>query len=183
MAIETEKKYRLSADERRHVEAKFAEWQIEPKAVEFEENIIYSGGNLREKDAVLRLRRVGEKTVLTYKESLPEKAANGAKERLEHETRVEKFEEAEKIFELLGFKPSLVYEKRRATFHFREVEIVLDELPFGEFMEIEGTAPAIAEAEMLLEIEHLIDESKSYPLLTAENGTRRGDLIEARFAK
>jgi adenylate cyclase class 2 len=40
--------------------------------------------------------------------------------------------------EVLGYTPAWRYEKRRETFRLDETEIVIDELPFGWFMEIEG---------------------------------------------
>ena len=83
----------------------------------------------------------------------------------------------------MGFQKNLVYEKRRKTWHFRDVELVLDELPFGLFMEIEGSITAIKEAEMLLDIEDFPAEHESYPRLTARFGKRNGDLIEARFSE
>jgi adenylate cyclase class 2 len=77
--------------------------------------------------------------------------------------------------------PALVYEKRRSTWRFREVEVVIDELPFGHYMEIEGPRTGIKEAEMLLGIEDLEAEQETYPSLTARLGRKTGDVIEARF--
>jgi adenylate cyclase class 2 len=87
----------------------------------------------------------------------------------------------EKIIENLGFEKNLVYEKRRQTWHFRAVEIVLDELPFGQYMEIEGSITAIAEAEILLDVENLAVENETYPHLTQRFGVQKEKLIEARF--
>ncbi len=44
----------------------------------------------------------------------------------------------EKIIEKLGYPLAIVYEKHRKAWHFGNVEVVLDELPFGYYMEIEG---------------------------------------------
>ena len=57
----------------------------------------------------------------------------------------------------------------------------MDKLPFGDFMEIEGAITAIAEAEMLLDIEHFETEHETYPGLTMRLGKRNGNLVEARF--
>jgi adenylate cyclase class 2 len=94
---------------------------------------------------------------------------------------IEKSGELESIIENLGFQKALIYEKRRQTWQFRAVEIVLDELPFGQYMEIEGSITAIAEAEMLLEIENLTIENETYPHLTQKFGVRKENLIESRF--
>jgi hypothetical protein len=48
-------------------------------------------------------------------------------------------------------------------------------------MEIEGGQEEILEAEKLLEIENLPAVMETYPLLTAQHGEKRGEMIEARF--
>jgi adenylate cyclase class 2 len=180
MAIETEKKYRLTDEQKQFVSEALEELQAEYKGEDYEENTIFGGGILDSKPAVLRVRKIQNKTVLTYKESL--KSEFSVKQRIENETEVSDAGELEKIIENLGFEPRLVYEKSRKTWKFREVEIVLDELPFGWFMEIEGSITAITETEMFLGIENYETEQESYPSLTARLGKRNGNLTEARFS-
>ena len=48
-------------------------------------------------------------------------------------------EAMESILDALGFMPAMIYEKRRETWRLGATEVVIDELPFGLFMEIEGT--------------------------------------------
>lgn len=179
MAIEIEKKYILSNDQRKRVLASLEEFGAKYIGDDFEENTLYSGGVLNEKHAVLRVRKTGDKTILTFKERLAN--TSGIKQQIEYETAVEKAQELEKIIESLGFEKTLVYEKRRQTWNFRAVEIVLDELPFGQYMEIEGSVMAITEAEMLLDIEHLEAENETYPRLTQRFGVQNEKLVEARF--
>ena len=179
MAIEIEKKYRLTEAQKQFVLNSLEEIGAEYEGEDFEENTIYGGGILDEKIAVLRLRRTQDKTILTFKQSIQNEYA--VKQRTEHETEVANAEELEKIIENLGFEPRLVYEKRRKTWRFRAVEIVLDELPFGDFMEIEGSITAIAEAEMFLDIEDYETEHETYPSLTAKFGKANGNVVEARF--
>ncbi len=45
--------------------------------------------------------------------------------------------------EVLGYRPYWRYEKRRETFALGQVEAVLDEMPFGWFVELEGLAGEI----------------------------------------
>lgn len=180
MSIEIEKKYRLSREQRKFVLKALEEIGAEYAGEDFEENILYRGGALDEKNAVLRVRKIGAKAILTYKRRIHDEF--DIKRQIEHETSVENPEELEKIVESLGFQKKLIYEKRRRTWRFREVEIVLDELSFGLFMEIEGSITAIKEAEMILGIEDFAVEHKTYPHLTAENGIANENLIEARFA-
>ncbi|MBA2735501.1 MAG: class IV adenylate cyclase [Pyrinomonadaceae bacterium] len=179
MAIEIEKKYRLPEEQKQFVLSALADLGAEYAGADFEENMIYGGGVLDENAAVLRVRKTHDKTILTFKKTM-NKDFN-VKQRTEHETEVANVGELEKIIENLGFEPRLVYEKRRKTWKFRQVEIVLDELPFGDFMEIEGSITAIAEAEMFLDIEDYATEHETYPSLTAKFGVRNGNLIEARF--
>ena len=47
--------------------------------------------------------------------------------------------------ERIGFEPKQVYEKFRETFKFSLVEVVLDEMPFGNFVELEGEEDPIRE--------------------------------------
>jgi len=179
MSIEIEKKYRLTEAQREEVLERLSEIEASFEGEDFEENILYRGGILDQKRAVLRVRKIGNKAILTFKQRIQNQFE--IKHQIEHETLVDDPEEIENIIENLGFQKRLIYEKRRKTWRFRNVEIVVDELPFGLFMEIEGSITAIAEAEMFLDIEDLTVEHRTYPNLTAELGSPNGDLIEARF--
>jgi adenylate cyclase class 2 len=89
----------------------------------------------------------------------------------------------EEIIRMLGYRLSIVYEKRRRTWHLGKVEIVLDELPFGLYMEIEGTPSSIAVVEKRLAIKKLIPELRGYPRLTIKYGRMKKSVMEARFPK
>lgn len=179
MAIEIEKKYRMTDENREMILSNLKEVGAEFVGEDFEENIIHRGGILDAERAVLRIRKIGSETILTYKK--PIENQTGIKHQLEYETKVENAGELEKIVECLGFIRVLIYEKRRQIWKFRDVEIVLDELPFGDFVEIEGSMTAIAETEMLLDLEDFTVEHETYPRLTQKFGVANGNLIEARF--
>lgn len=179
MAIETEIKYRLNKAQFEQVREDLKEFEAEFLGEVFEENIIYSGESLESINAVLRIRKIGETTILTFKKRLPSEA--GIKHQIEHETKVEDADELEKIIDNLGFEKRLIYEKCREIWKLREVEILLDKLPFGLYLEIEGTLMAIKEAEMILEADGFEIEHKTYPNLTSELGIQHGNFIEARF--
>ena len=57
MAIETEKKYRLTAEQRATVAANLKELGAECAGADFETNLIYGGGVLDAKKSVLRIRK------------------------------------------------------------------------------------------------------------------------------
>ena len=179
MSIEIEKKYRLTEDERQRVLQRLGEIGAAHVGDEFEENTLYAGGQLHLKQSVLRLRRVGKRATLTYKERFP--SISGIKHQREDETRVEDAEAMAAILDALGFKPALVYEKRRATWRMADTEVVVDELPFGLFLEIEGEEQAIIETEKLLGLGDAEVEMETYPQLTSKHGKRIGEMIESRF--
>ncbi len=179
MAIEIEKKYRLSSEQSKQIAANLQEFGADFQGEDFETNTLYRGGILDEKQAVLRIRKTGDKTILTYKQRIQN--ASVIKHQIEHETIVESAKEIEKIIENLGFVKVVVYEKRRKTWGFRNVEVVLDELPFGLFMEIEGSIQEITEAEMLLDAVDFEVEPETYPRLTMKQGIQNGQIIEAKF--
>lgn len=179
--IEIEKKYRLKSDERERLAARLLEVGAERAGIEFEENTIYTGGNLAAKRSVLRLRRVDGKAILTYKERFPTSSA--IKRQREEETRVGDAEALAAILDALGFSPALVYEKRRETWRVANTLVMVDELPFGLFAEIEGEEDAIKETEQKLELSGVEAEMATYPQLTMQHGERNGTTIEARFKK
>ena len=62
--------------------------------------------------------------------------------RPEIEITVDNFEAAHNFLEALGYIPVATYEKYRSTYELGELHIMLDELPYGDFVEIEGTEVA-----------------------------------------
>jgi adenylate cyclase, class 2 len=92
---------------------------------------------LGKKGQLLRLRRVGADTVLTYKG--PSK--NGRyKKRHELELHLSESGVMEEILEQLGYKTVFHYEKFRTEYHKpRDAgKVLLDETPVGNFLELEG---------------------------------------------
>jgi len=109
----------------------------------FEDNIVLDRrGELRTKGALLRVRKFGKYALATFKGPMSIEAT-GIKTREEVQTGVESFELAIQLFDSLGFKPVFRYQKYREVWRFREVEIVLDRTPIGEYFEIEGPMETI----------------------------------------
>ncbi|HEY8133276.1 MAG TPA: class IV adenylate cyclase [Thermoanaerobaculia bacterium] len=103
----------------------------------FEDNIVLDRrGELRTKGALLRVRKFGKYSLITYKG--PMSMAGGIKSREEVQTGVESFELAIQLLDALGFKPVFRYQKFREVWRVKEAEVVLDRTPIGEFFEIEG---------------------------------------------
>jgi adenylate cyclase, class 2 len=177
--IEVEKKYRLTKRQRDTVLKRLPEIGAQLEGEDFEENTLYNGEVLQDRACVLRLRRVKGRATLTFKKRLPGVAA--IKQQREEETAVDDPDAMAAILESLGFTASLVYEKRRQTWRLGQTEIVIDVLPFGLFMEIEGRANEIKSVERRLGMKGLRAEHATYPQLTAKHGKRYDGLIEARF--
>lgn len=179
MSLEIEKKYRLTEEQKKFVLTALVEFSAEFLGEDTEENTIFGGGILDEKGAILRIRQTQDKTILTFKQRIQNES--DVKHQIEYESEFADLDSLKKIVENLGFEPRLIYEKRRKTWRFRSVEIVVDELPFGLYMEIEGPITAIKEAEMLLDIEDLETEHETYPRLAAKFGKIKNGITESRF--
>lgn len=115
----------------------------------YEHNIRYEGpnGDLTARHIVLRLRR-DQHIRLTYKAPAAQ-LADGMVTRLELETTVGDFDVMDTVLLHLGFQHSTVYEKYRTTYRLPDVpnvEVVVDEMPYGNFLEIEGTPESIESA-------------------------------------
>lgn len=91
---------------------------------------------LRNSLRVLRLRQDREAR-LTFKGPSTE-AGGGILKRQEIEFSVPDFETARNFLEALGFQAVVFYEKFRTTYEIGQTHIMLDELPYGSFLEIEG---------------------------------------------
>lgn len=92
-------------------------------------------GSLSEALSLLRLRRdIGIR--LTFKG--PSTTLGGVLARKEIEFEVSDFELARKFVESLGFTRKFVYEKYRTTYNLDGCKITLDEMPYGNFVEVEG---------------------------------------------
>lgn len=109
----------------------------------FERNVLYDTPDrrLRSQQSILRVRRYGEKWVVTHK-CLPRDNDPAArhKHREETETAVDEGEAIGHIFEQLGYGPAFVYEKWRTEYADGTGHCVLDETPIGVYAELEGPA-------------------------------------------
>lgn len=109
---------------------------IQPRTHETNLRFDNTNNDLRRNSRVLRLRQ-DEKARFTFK-GPSEEMEDGVLGRQEIEFVVEDFSNAKLFLEALGFKPVVFYEKYRATYELNGIHIMLDELPHGRFVEIEG---------------------------------------------
>ena len=94
------------------------------------------GGELTRTARVLRLRQ-DTAARMTYKG--PGETIDGVHARREIEFNVGDFLSAQLLLEALGYQVSLMYEKFRTTYSLDGLQITLDEMPYGNFSEIEGS--------------------------------------------
>jgi len=179
MAIEIEKKFRLKEGQAELIIRRLKKLGAKYKGKFLERNYLHKGGVLDGKSAFLRLRKVNKTAVLTYKEKL--KTEGSLKQKIEFETTVGDVPAMEMIIEKLGYKLSILYEKKRKIYHLHGVELVIDELPFGMYMEIEGSIKGIEKVERMLEIDDLVPEPTGYPGLTIKYGLLVDGVHEAKF--
>jgi adenylate cyclase class 2 len=92
-------------------------------------------GKLAQQRKALRLRQDADAR-LTFKG--PPEADTEVNVRQEIEFQVSDFAAARRFLEALGYHVSVIYEKYRTTYTLNDLTIVLDEMPFGSFIEIEG---------------------------------------------
>ena len=158
-------------------------------------------GGLSAERRVLRLRQDTEAR-FTYKS--PGMNEQGVLSRTEIEFTVGDFEMAKEFLEALGFQPIFYYEKYRTTYtlesdsllsrtheqaHGLQIcHIMLDEMPYGNFVEIEGESIAqIRSMANKLNLDWQAAISKSYSRLfeiaRRSLGFRFSDLTFANFEK
>jgi adenylate cyclase class 2 len=118
---------------------------LQPRMHEANIRFDTADGALTRQGKVLRLRKAGP-VILTYKE--PESAAATGtpaqvRRSLETEITVNDLEKTAHLLQALGFRQIVRYEKYREVFHWKSVLLMFDQLPFGDFLELEG--PDLAE--------------------------------------
>lgn len=115
-----------------------------PRELEADQIYDRNGDELRSSDRLLRVRRAGERCVLTYK-GPAQRAPHKSREEIE--TNVSDGDALVLIIQALGFLPTFRYEKYRTIFEKSGVDgvVTLDETPIGTFLELEGAADWIDE--------------------------------------
>lgn len=129
-------------------------------------------GSLARERRVLRLRQDAN-AVMTFKG--PSKAGESVSVRQEIEFTVSDFAAARRLLEALGYAVVVTYEKYRTTFALSNLLVVLDEMPIGGFVEIEGPdADAIRLTADALGLDWEARSSASYLALFAQLCSARG---------
>jgi adenylate cyclase class 2 len=109
---------------------------VQPRTYEHNLRFDTPEGTLTRSAQLLRLRQ-DHAVRMTYKG--PSEVKDGVSARTEIEFTVGDFEEAQALLEALGYQVSMIYEKYRTVYRLSGALVTLDEMPFGDFAEIEGT--------------------------------------------
>ena len=132
--------------------------------------------------AALRVRSVNGKGTVTYKGVVKETYESRLKVREEIETAVAEPERLIELFERLGYHRSFRYQKYRTDYHValdgRELKVVLDETPMGDFIEIEGDESSVLKALDAAGFSANDIIRESYPELQAARCRERGVPLE-----
>lgn len=112
-----------------------------------EENLLWddSKGRLEGSGSALRLRKYGQKQILTFKG--PRVEHSHLKIREEIETEIGDFHSMTRVLEAIGMVVCFEYAKYREKYQLSgdkgRIEVCIDETPVGCYVEIEGSAGAI----------------------------------------
>jgi len=118
-----------------------------------ETNIVFDRADhfLRKNKFLLRLRNQDTVSFLTFKRPIFEQVIPSYyKSREEIELKVSSFENMKKILLLLDFHIFFIYEKYREVYQKKDVKIMVDNTPIGNFIEIEGKKEKIDDTARLL---------------------------------
>jgi adenylate cyclase class 2 len=137
--------------------------QVQPRVHETNLRFDTPVGDLGQSSQVLRLRQ-DTAVRMTYKG--PGEVVDGIRKRQELEFSVSDFEMGRAFLEALGYQVVWMYEKYRQMFQLGEVLVTLDEMPFGNFIEIEGPDGASIQAMAgLLDMDWKLRILESYSVL------------------
>jgi adenylate cyclase class 2 len=108
---------------------------VQPRTHEY--NLLFDtlGGRLHQNRQILRLRQDID-CYLTFKG--PGFSKEGVYARKEVEISVSDFDLAKAFLEALDYEVTMIYEKYRTKYDFDEVQVTIDEMPIGDFIEVEG---------------------------------------------
>ncbi|HTP01593.1 MAG TPA: class IV adenylate cyclase [Anaerolineales bacterium] len=172
MGREVEAKFyvRRLEDIKRRLEAAGAVL-VKPRVLEVNLRFDTHEGALRQAGRVLRLRQ-DAKVRLTYKDL--GRVQDGALSRRELEFDVSNLDAAREFLEALGYEVSFIYEKYRTTYRLDDLEIDVDEMPYGNFVEIEGSGSPIQPTAEKLGLKWSSAIQSSYSQLFEALRARRG---------
>lgn len=112
--------------------------ELRPRVFEVNLRFDTHDRKLSDRAQVLRLRQ-DDQAILTFKS--PGQIIDGVISRTELEVVVSDFQSTRAILEALGFQVFMTYEKYRQNYQLNDLVASVDEMPYGNFIELEGHSP------------------------------------------
>lgn len=112
--------------------------EVRPRVLEVNLRFDTPDRNLSDRAQVLRLRQ-DDQAILTFKS--PGEIVDGVISRTELEVVVSNFQTTRALLEALGYQVFMTYEKYRQNFQLNDLVASVDEMPYGNFIELEGKSP------------------------------------------
>ncbi len=149
----------------------------------FESNLVfdYADRSLKKKGVLLRLRKKGEKAVLTVKHPPKQAVPSTLKVVEELESGVDDFIAVRNALEVIGFSVAFAYEKVREKWVYMNCTICLDHLPFGDYVEIEGNDETVSACAEALGLADNATSTSTYHDLNIENQSSKGEDCDESF--
>jgi len=141
-----------------------------------ESNLVFDDAELSLKDAgtLLRLREKKSQALLTVKKKPATPISSSLKVYEEIESTVGDFDAMKTALEAVGFSVAFGYEKVREKWRFMDCNICLDRLPYGEFVEIEGTEESVAKCASHLGLDEHETSKLTYHALNVQYRSDNG---------
>ncbi|MCJ2163670.1 MULTISPECIES: class IV adenylate cyclase [unclassified Pseudodesulfovibrio] len=130
--------------------------------------------SLKQDGILLRLREKQGRGVLTVKRPPDVVQSSILKVFEEIETAVGDVSVMKTALEAVGFMQVFAYEKVREKWRFMECNVCLDQLPFGDFVEIEGTDDSVPACAKLLGLDVAATTKETYHGLNIEYRQAQG---------
>ena len=151
----------------------------------FETNVRFEDASesLKKQGILLRLRK-DDRIRLTFKSNLS-RPDTQFKVHRELEVEVGDFDACHSILEGLGFHPEQAYEKWRETFVLNNTNLLIDTMPYGLFLEIEGQKTHIRNLADRLGLKWeeriLLNYLEIFEIVQREEGLHFGDITFENF--
>jgi predicted adenylyl cyclase CyaB len=171
-SVESELKFRVEgARDHKRVTALLRKLRARREGEYEEENFRFQGPGKTTRRTTLRLRVLdgGPKGVLTAKG--PAQFLGGVKVREETEVQVADAHATLDLLMQLGFQVYVVYRKHRTVWVLDKVNVTLDVLDFGHFVEVEGPLEVIPEVARSLGLEPAKAVKDSYSIMARKHET------------
>jgi predicted adenylyl cyclase CyaB len=182
MSVETEAKIALRAGEMELIRSRLLFLGATRGPVDDEQNVVFDVKLRNERRRRrLRLRTFDGRADAVLTSKGPAQKTSAFKSRDEFEVRVHSAESARELLTQLGFRPRVAYNKHREHWHIGETVVALDQLAFGDYLEIEGEEREIMSTLELLGLSQRPHIDAGYARLAREcSATASGLPADAR---